>query len=107
MHFVAKTARVRKGRVPPLPPRAGAGSVGGMSTLAEIEQAVETLPRPDQEALWQHLSHRLFAPIAGTERRAAGSNLWAGARSRLRSIWGDRVLSAGEVAAMRDYEDGE
>ena len=38
-----------------------------MSTLAEIENAVETLPRPEQETLWQHLSQRLFAPagVAG------------------------------------------
>jgi hypothetical protein len=34
-------------------------------------------------------------------------NLWTGARERLRRIWGDQVLSEGEVAAMRDYEDGE
>jgi len=37
-----------------------------MSTLAEIEQAVETLPRPEQEMLWQHLSRRLFPPTGGT-----------------------------------------
>ena len=78
-----------------------------MSTLAEIEQAVDTLPRPDQETLWQHLSHRLFAPASAAERRETGPNLWAGARERLRRIWGDRVLSEDEVAAMRDDEDGE
>ncbi len=78
-----------------------------MSTLAEIEEAVETLPRPEQETLWQHLSQRLFASAGGAERRQAGPNLWAGARERLRGIWGDRVLSVSEVAGMRDYEDGE
>ena len=78
-----------------------------MNTLAAIEEAVESLPRPQQERLWQHLSHRLFAPAGGAERREVGPNLWAGARERLRGIWGERVLSEREVAAMRDYEDGE
>ena len=77
-----------------------------MSTLAEIEEAVEALPRPAQEALWQHLSQRLFSTANGAERRQAGENLWTGARERLRGIWGDRVLSDREVAAMRDFEDG-
>ena len=78
-----------------------------MSTLTEIENAVETLPRPEQEMLWQHLSRRLFAPAEGAGPRQAGPNLWAGARERLRRIWGDRVLSEGEGATMRDDEDGE
>ena len=34
-----------------------------MRTLVEIEEAVETLPRVEQETLWQHLSHRLFNPV--------------------------------------------
>lgn len=42
-----------------------------MSTLAEIEQAVETLPRPEQETLWQHLSRRLFPPAGGAPQDAA------------------------------------
>ena len=42
-----------------------------MSTLAEIEQAVETLPRPEQETLWQHLSRRLFPPAGDTSPDAA------------------------------------
>ena len=78
-----------------------------MSTLAEIEEAVGTLPRPDQEALWQHLSQRLFAPKNGAQHLQPETNLWSGARLRLRKIWGQRVLGEGEVAAMRDYEDGE
>ena len=41
-----------------------------MSTLAEIEQAVETLPRPEQETLWQHLSRRLFPPADGASQDA-------------------------------------
>ena len=83
------------------------GIFAGMSTLAEIENAVETLPRPEQETLWQHLSQRLFAPAGVAEPRQVAPNLWTGARERLRRIWGDQVLSEGEVAAMRDYEDGE
>jgi len=78
-----------------------------MSTLAEIEEAVESLPRPDQEMLWQHLSQRLFASAGAVEPRQAGPDLWAGARERLRRIWGERVLSESEVAGMRDCEDGE
>lgn len=35
-----------------------------MSTLAEIERAVATLPRPDQEALLHHLSAKLRMPPA-------------------------------------------
>lgn len=36
-----------------------------VSTLAEIEQAVETLPRPEQEVLLRHLTERLRAAPAG------------------------------------------
>ena len=32
-----------------------------MSTLAEIEAAVEMLPKPEQEKLFQHLAMRLHA----------------------------------------------
>ena len=42
-----------------------------MSTLAEIEQAVATLPRPEQETLWQHLSRRLFPPAGGAAQDTA------------------------------------
>ena len=41
-----------------------------MSTLAEIEQAVATLPRPEQETLWQHLSRRLFPPAGDVSQDA-------------------------------------
>jgi hypothetical protein len=34
-----------------------------MSTLTEIEEAVETLPRRDQEALLHHLSAKLHSPV--------------------------------------------
>lgn len=46
-----------------------------MSTLVEIEEAVETLPRVEQETLWQHLSHRLFNP-AGKADDAARRKVW-------------------------------
>jgi len=39
-----------------------------VSTLAEIEQAVETLPRRDQEELMRFLSQRIQLPAQ--ERRA-------------------------------------
>ena len=42
-----------------------------MSTLAEIEQVVATLSRPEQETLWQHLSHRLFLPAGGASQDGA------------------------------------
>ena len=40
----------------------GAGSFAAMSTLTEIEEAVEALPRREQETLLRHLSVRLRAP---------------------------------------------
>jgi len=39
-----------------------------MSTLAEIESAVEALPLPQQEELFQHLAERLNSRV-GTKRR--------------------------------------
>lgn len=77
-----------------------------MSTVVEIEAALDALPRPEQEVVWQHLSHRLFSAGSSAKPPQAGS-LWAGARERLQRIWGDRELDEREVAAMRDYEDGE
>ena len=47
-----------------LPARGGAASFPPMSTLAEIEEAVETLPRPEQEVLLRHLSSKLRGPPA-------------------------------------------
>ena len=40
-----------------------------MSTLAEIESAVDALPRPEQETLLQHLARRLAGarPCADTD----------------------------------------
>lgn len=40
-----------------------------MSTLTEIESAVEMLPRPEQETLLRHLAHKLSTP---TGRMNAG-----------------------------------
>jgi hypothetical protein len=45
-----------------LPPRTVRGLFPGMSTLTEIEAAVETLPRREQEALLHHLSAKLRQP---------------------------------------------
>ena len=47
-----------------------------MSTLAEIEQAVESLPRPEQETLWQHLSHRLFTSPRTTLEESEQRQNW-------------------------------
>jgi hypothetical protein len=37
-----------------------------MSTLAEIESAVDALPHPDQVTLLQYLTRRLAGPTPGT-----------------------------------------
>ncbi len=37
-----------------------------MSTLAEIESAVDALPRPEQETLLQHLARRLAGATLGS-----------------------------------------
>ena len=76
-----------------------------MSTLAEIEEAVETLPGSEQEELLRFLTSRVRNRSAGPVRRDGG--LWSGARERLGRIWGERTLSEREVAEMRDFEDGE
>ena len=54
-----------------------------MSTLVEIEEAVETLPRVEQETLWQHLSHRLFNP-AGTADDVERRRVWLEKLRRIR-----------------------
>ena len=41
----------------------GSGIFHAMSTLAEIEAAVETLPRPQQETLLRHLVVRLGGEV--------------------------------------------
>ena len=38
-----------------------------MSTLAEIEAAVETLPRPQQETLLRHLAVRLGGEVPAAQ----------------------------------------
>lgn len=48
-----------------------------MSTLAEIEEAVETLPRPEQETLWQHLTRRLSIPVtAAAQNELERRRIW-------------------------------
>ena len=46
-------------RPPALPAHGGAASFRTMSTLAEIEDVIETLPTPDQEKLFAFLALRL------------------------------------------------
>jgi hypothetical protein len=55
-----------------------------MSTLAEIEQAIATLPAPEQRELYRHLEARLGrspAPAAAERREAVERFLqrWTGA----------------------------
>ena len=55
-----------------------------MSTLAEIEQAIATLPAPEQRELYRHLGARLVsspAPTAADRRKAVERFLqrWTGA----------------------------
>ena len=44
-----------------------------MSTLAEIESAVDSLPRPEQVTLLQHLTRRLAAATHGSAANDADS----------------------------------
>ena len=55
-----------------------------MSTLAEIEQAIATLPAPEQRALYRHLGARLESDSvpAGADRRKTVERFlqrWTGA----------------------------
>ena len=42
-----------------------------MSTLAEIESAVDALPRPEQVTLLQYLTRRLAGAVSGSATRDA------------------------------------
>ena len=48
--------------------RGSSGIFGDMSTLAEIEQAVESLPAQQQELLLRHLKMKLHGRFAGAAR---------------------------------------
>jgi hypothetical protein len=50
-----------------------------MSTLSEIEAAVDKLPHPEQQILLEHLSRKLGA--RSTKRRNRGRNANAGSKS--------------------------
>lgn len=76
-----------------------------MSTLAEIEAAIPTLSTEELAELEKVVREQRGK--RSSEPRVASRNLWSGARERLLRIWGDRVLSEQEVAALRDDEDGE
>jgi len=56
---VQDAGRGRVGLVRLLPPAEGHVKLPGMSTLAEIENAVDALPPPQQEELLRHLAKRL------------------------------------------------
>ena len=55
-----------------------------MSTLTEIEAAVESLPQPEQEELLQHLSMRLQGRtrVADASRRTEGQGSRLGKNPR-------------------------
>jgi hypothetical protein len=55
-----------------------------MSTLAEIESAVDALPRPEQETLLQHLARRLAAATHGPATDAQRRQRWLGELRQLR-----------------------
>jgi hypothetical protein len=59
-----------------------------MSTLAEIEAAVRTLPRTEKETLLRHLSQQLSAPAgaASLERRRAWLTRLAKLRARTKTV---------------------
>ena len=76
-----------------------------MSTLAEIEAAIPKLSA-EELAEVERFVRAQRGKLSGGSVLTSG-NLWGGARERLRRIWGERTLSEGEVAEMRDYEDGE
>jgi len=64
--YACTTQRAVRTAADTLPARGGAASLPAMSTLAEIEEAVATLPRPEQEVLLRHLSAKLRAlPASG------------------------------------------
>ena len=62
-----------------LPAPGGAASLPAMSTLAEIEEAVETLPVVEREALLAHLAAQLGRGPAAPAAVARQAGLHAGA----------------------------
>jgi len=76
-----------------------------MSPLAEIEAAIPKLSA-EELAEVERFVREQRGKLSGGPMLPPG-NLWGGARERLRRIWGDRTLSEGAVAEMRDYEDDE
>ena len=58
-----------------LPPKRRACYFPAMSTLAEIEAAVEALPKPDQEKLFHRLAARLHIQELTTQTRGGGSRV--------------------------------
>lgn len=56
-----------------------------MSTLSEIEAAVDKLPRPEQEILLEHLTRKLAARPPITEGSRAQRERWLRKLDRLRN----------------------
>jgi hypothetical protein len=56
-----------------------------MSTLSEIEAAVDKLPRPEQEILLEHLARKLAARPPITEGSRAQRERWLQKLDRLRN----------------------
>jgi hypothetical protein len=56
-----------------------------MSTLSEIEAAVDKLPRPEQKVLLEHLARNLAARPPITEGSRAQRERWLQKLDRLRS----------------------
>jgi hypothetical protein len=57
----------------------------GMSTLSEIEAAVDKLPHPEQEILLEHLARKLGARATIAERSRAQRERWLQKLDRLRN----------------------
>jgi hypothetical protein len=56
-----------------------------MSTLSEIEAAVDKLPHPEQQILLEHLSRKLGARSTITEESRAQRERWIQKLDRLRN----------------------
>jgi hypothetical protein len=65
---------MKAGAIAKLPRLPRLDSVAEMSTLAEIEQAVEALPRKQQQTLLRHLAVKLRLPVPAAN--ATMRNCW-------------------------------
>ena len=63
----------------------GRANFPSMSTLSEIEAAVDKLPHPEQQILLEHLSRKLGARSTITEESRAQRERWIQKLDRLRN----------------------